>query len=85
MERDLRIYDGILLEVPIEATDEVAFIFKETVEEAGRRLGGIFSRSFRSRLTWSLWAVGQRSDALSLSNEIGNILQGFLQSFILPR
>jgi DNA polymerase I-like protein with 3'-5' exonuclease and polymerase domains len=32
------IYDEILLEVPIEATDKVAFILKETMEEAGRAL-----------------------------------------------
>jgi DNA polymerase I-like protein with 3'-5' exonuclease and polymerase domains len=36
MERDLCIHDEILLEVPIEATDEVAFILKETMEEVGR-------------------------------------------------
>ena len=36
MERDLCIYDEILLEVPIEATDEVALILKEIMEEAGK-------------------------------------------------
>jgi len=36
MERSLRIHDEILLEAPIEATDKVAFILKETMEEAGR-------------------------------------------------
>ena len=30
------IHDEILLEVPIEATDEVALILKETMEETGR-------------------------------------------------
>ena len=30
--------DEILLEVPIEATDEVALILKDTMEEAGRAL-----------------------------------------------
>ena len=35
MERSLCIHDEILLEVPIEATDEVAPILKDTMEEAG--------------------------------------------------
>jgi len=29
------VHDEILLEVPIEATDEVALILKDTMEEAG--------------------------------------------------
>jgi DNA polymerase I-like protein with 3'-5' exonuclease and polymerase domains len=33
---DLILHDEILLEVPIEATDEVALILKETMEQAGR-------------------------------------------------
>jgi len=36
MERSLCIHDEILLEAPIEATDEVALILKEAMEEAGR-------------------------------------------------
>jgi len=32
------VHDEVLLEVPIEATDEVAFILKETMEESGRTL-----------------------------------------------
>ena len=36
MERSLRLHDEILLEAPIEATDKVALILKETMEEAGR-------------------------------------------------
>jgi len=35
-ERGLCIHDEILLEAPIEATDEVALILKETMEEAGK-------------------------------------------------
>lgn len=31
-------HDEILLEAPIEATDEVALILKETMEEAGKAL-----------------------------------------------
>ena len=38
MERSLCVHDEILLEAPIEATDEVAPILKETMEEAGRAL-----------------------------------------------
>ena len=38
MERDICIHDEILLEFPIEATDEVAIILKETMEEVGRTL-----------------------------------------------
>jgi DNA polymerase I-like protein with 3'-5' exonuclease and polymerase domains len=36
MERSLCVHDETLLEASIEATDEVALILKETVEEAGR-------------------------------------------------
>lgn len=36
IEWSLYVHDEILLEVPIEATDEVALILKETMEEAGR-------------------------------------------------
>lgn len=38
MERSLCIHDEILLGAPIEATDEVTHIAKETMEEAGRVL-----------------------------------------------
>lgn len=38
MERSLSVHDEILLEVPIEATDEVAHILKITMEKAGRAL-----------------------------------------------
>jgi len=34
MKRSLCIHDEILVEAPIEATDEVALILKETTEEA---------------------------------------------------
>ena len=37
-ERSLCVDDEILLEAPIEATDEVALIFKRTMEEAGKTL-----------------------------------------------
>jgi DNA polymerase I-like protein with 3'-5' exonuclease and polymerase domains len=33
-EESLGVHDEILLEVPIEATDEVALILKETMEES---------------------------------------------------
>ena len=36
MERSLFARDEILLETPIEATDEVALILKEPMEEAGK-------------------------------------------------
>ena len=38
MEGSLCFQDEILLEAPIEATDEVALILKDTMEEAGRTL-----------------------------------------------
>jgi len=38
MERSLCVYDEILLEAPHEATDEVAPILKETMEDAGRTI-----------------------------------------------
>jgi DNA polymerase I-like protein with 3'-5' exonuclease and polymerase domains len=38
MEKSLCIHDEILFEVPIEATDEVALILKEIMEEAGKIL-----------------------------------------------
>jgi DNA polymerase I-like protein with 3'-5' exonuclease and polymerase domains len=38
MESSLCIHDEILLETPIEVTDEVALILKEIMEEAGRSL-----------------------------------------------
>jgi DNA polymerase I-like protein with 3'-5' exonuclease and polymerase domains len=38
MERSLCIHDEILLGAPIEATNEVTHIAKETMEEAGRVL-----------------------------------------------
>ena len=40
------IHDEILLEVTIEATDEVALILKETMQEAGRA-DLIWSRIYR--------------------------------------
>jgi len=58
MEGSLSFHDKILLEVHIEATDEVPLILKERMEEAE----GLFSRLFRWRLRWSLWIVGQRND-----------------------
>jgi DNA polymerase I-like protein with 3'-5' exonuclease and polymerase domains len=36
MERGLCIHDEILLETPIEATDEVALILKDIMEECWR-------------------------------------------------
>ena len=38
MERDLCTHDEVLVEAPIEVTDEVALILKETMENAGRAL-----------------------------------------------
>jgi DNA polymerase I-like protein with 3'-5' exonuclease and polymerase domains len=38
IERSLYVHDEILLETPIEATDEVALALKDTIEEAGRTL-----------------------------------------------
>jgi DNA polymerase I-like protein with 3'-5' exonuclease and polymerase domains len=38
MERSLCVRDEILLEASIEATDEVALILKDIMEEAGRTL-----------------------------------------------
>jgi actin-like ATPase involved in cell morphogenesis len=36
IERNLCVHDEILLEAPLEVTDEEALILKETMEEAGR-------------------------------------------------
>jgi hypothetical protein len=58
MEGSLSFHDKILLEVHIEATDEVPLILKETMDE----VEGLFSRLFRLGLRWWLWAVGQRND-----------------------
>ena len=38
MDRNLFVHDEILLEVPIEATDEAALILRETMEGVGRTL-----------------------------------------------
>jgi DNA polymerase I-like protein with 3'-5' exonuclease and polymerase domains len=38
MKRSLCVHDEILLEAAIEATDEVALILKQTMEEAGKAL-----------------------------------------------
>jgi DNA polymerase I-like protein with 3'-5' exonuclease and polymerase domains len=59
MERSLRIHDEILLKAPIEETNEVVLILKETMEDAGllfflKKDVKIRLSSLNSKLTISL-------------------------------